>query len=235
MDEKRLIQAAQRGDVLSFNRLVSEYQGSVYHTAYRILADGSAASDATQDAFIAAFRHIRSFRGGSFRAWLARIVTNCCYDQMRSRRARPAVSLEALIPDFPDSEDALGESREESPEDSAERRELECIIQKGLALVPPDQRVTLILADIQGFSYEEIARITAVNIGTVKSRLSRARAYMREFLLAQPGIVPNPYRYKWSDSSAAPIQNREKEENYYANQMDISGPHFSSCADPAGV
>lgn len=235
MDDKQLIQAAQRGDVQSFNRLVSEYQGAIYHTAYRILGDGSAASDATQDALIAAFKHIHSFRGGSFRAWLARIVTNCCYDQMRNRRARPAVSLEALLPDFSDSEDALGESREESPQDSAERRELGYIIQKGLELVPPDQRVTLILADIQGFSYEEIAQITAVNIGTVKSRLSRARAYMREFLIAQEGIVPNPYRYKGSDSSVAPIQTREKEKNYYANQMDIPSPHFSGCADPAGV
>lgn len=235
MDEKPLIRAAQRGDVRSFNRLVSEYQSGVYHTAYRILGDESAASDATQDAFIAAFRHIRSFRGGSFRGWLARIVTNCCYDQMRSRRARPAVSLEALIPDFPDSADALGEAREESPEEAAERRELGYIIQKGLELVPPDQRVTLILADIQGFSYDEVARITAVNIGTVKSRLSRARAYMREFLLAQPGIVPNPHRCKWSDSSVAQVHIREKEESYYANQIDIPSPHFSSCTRPAGL
>ena len=191
-----MIAAAQRGDLHSFNQLVRAYEGTLYQTAYRVLGDGNAASDATQDAFIAAYKSMRSFRGGSFRAWLLRIVTNCCYDQLRAKRHKYAVSLDALLFEFPNAEEGAAESREESPHDVAERQELGSIIQKGLQTIPPEQRVTLILADIQGFAYEEIAQITCVNIGTVKSRLSRGRAYLREFLLAQEGIVPSSYRYK---------------------------------------
>jgi RNA polymerase sigma factor (sigma-70 family) len=196
MDEKRLIAAAQRGDLQSFNQLVRAYEGSLYHTAYRVLGDGSAASDATQDAFIAAYKNIRSFRGGSFRAWLLRIVTNCCYDQLRAKKSRYAVSLDALLLDFPNAEESIGESREASPHDQAELQELGSIIHQGLQTIPLEQRVTLILADIQGFTYEEIAQITGVNIGTVKSRLSRGRAYLREFLLAQEGVLPDSYQFK---------------------------------------
>jgi RNA polymerase sigma-70 factor (ECF subfamily) len=195
MDEKRMIAAARRGDLQSFNQLVRAYEGSLYHTAYRVLGDGSAASDATQEAFISAFKNIRAFRGGSFRGWLLRIVTNCCYDQLRAKKSRNAVSLDALLVDFPNAEESICESREASPQDQAERQELGSIIQKGLQTIPPDQRVTVILADIQGFAYEEIAQITSVNIGTVKSRLSRGRAYLREFLLAQEGILPDSYRF----------------------------------------
>lgn len=235
MDEKRLITAAQRGDVTSFNQLVCAYQGALYHTAYRVLGDGNAASDATQDAFISAYKNIRSFRGGSFRAWLLRIVTNCCYDQLRSKRARPAVSLDALVLDLPELEERIGESHQESPQDSAERRELGSIIQKGLEGLPPEQRLTLTLADIQGFAYEEIALITGTNVGTVKSRLSRARAYMREFLLAQEGIVPRSYRYRWSTAPVMRTQTREEEQSYVANALDISSGHFSGFAGTAGV
>ena len=86
MDEKVLIEAARQGDVASFNRLVLSYQSMVYNLAYRILGDGDAAADATQDAFISAFRGIGKFRGGSFKSWLMRIVTNACYDQLRHKQ-----------------------------------------------------------------------------------------------------------------------------------------------------
>jgi RNA polymerase sigma-70 factor, ECF subfamily len=227
MDEKRLIAAAQRGNLESFNNLVRAYQGTLYQTAYRVLGDGSAASDATQDAFIAAYRSIRSFRGGSFRAWLLRIVTNRCYDQLRTRRGKYAVSLDALIPDFPNMEESVGESREESPQDSAERRELGSIIQKGLEMIPPEQRVTVTLADIQGFAYEEIAQITGVNIGTVKSRLSRGRAYLREFLLAQEGIVPNSYRFNHVVRNDPRTQVELEGDRHIANAYGISSSRVS--------
>ncbi|MEK7326148.1 MAG: sigma-70 family RNA polymerase sigma factor, partial [Chloroflexota bacterium] len=96
MDEPALIQHAQRGDLDSFNRLVLEYQSLVYNLAYRIMGDGDSASDATQEAFISAYKNIRSYRGGSFKGWLMRIVTNACYDELRRRKRRPAASLEAL-------------------------------------------------------------------------------------------------------------------------------------------
>ncbi len=191
-----MIAAAQRGDVPAFNQLVRSYQDVVYHTAFRLMGDGDAASDATQDAFVSAFKNLRSFRGGSFKAWLLRIVTNSCYDQLRLKQRKPTASLDALLLDPDNPAPGLGEARDESPEAHAERAELDSIIQKGLDSMPEEQRVTLVLADIDGFAYEEIAQITGANLGTVKSRLSRARAHLREFLLAQEELLPRSYRLK---------------------------------------
>jgi RNA polymerase sigma-70 factor (ECF subfamily) len=182
-DERKIIGAAQKGDVRSFNRLVCAYQGVVYHTAFRVLGDPDAAADATQDALISAFKHLRSFRGGSFEAWLLRIVTNACYDQLRARQRKPTVSLEALTVegDTP----AMPASTSRAPEEFVEQRDLSEVIQKGLQALATDQRLTVTLADVDGFSYEEIAWITNTNIGTVKSRLSRGRGLLRDFLIGQ--------------------------------------------------
>ncbi len=202
MDERSFIATAQKGDAAAFNQLVRAYQGLVFHMAYRVLGEVDAATDATQEAFISAYKHIREFRGGSFKAWLLRIVTNACYDQLRAKQRRPTVSLEALLvdPDHP----APGAERvaPESPHEYAERRELSAFINKGIQTLPVDQRITLVLSDIDGFSYEEIAVATDTNLGTVKSRLSRARAHLREFLLANEELVPSKYRLK-----GAPIPN----------------------------
>lgn len=191
-----MIAAAQHGDVPSFNQLARAYQSVVYHTAFRVLGDSEAASDAVQDAFVSAFKHIRSFRGGSFKAWLLRIVTNSCYDQLRAKQRKPTASLDALLLDPDNPAPGLGEAHDESPEDHAERQELASMIQKGLQSMPVEQRVTVVLSDIQGFAYDEIAQITGTNVGTVKSRLSRARAHLRGFLLAQEELLPAPYRLK---------------------------------------
>ncbi len=196
MDERAMILSAQRGDVPAFNQLVRAYQGVVFHTAYRVLGDSEAAADATQDAFISAYKNIKSFRGGSFKAWLLRIVTNSCYDQLRVRQRKPTASLDALLVDPDNPAPGLGEAREESPHDHAERQEMAAMIQKGLQTMPVEQRLTLTLSDMDGFAYEEIAQITGVNVGTVKSRLSRARAHLREFLLAQEELLPSSYRLK---------------------------------------
>ncbi len=196
MNEPAMIAAAQKGDVPSFNQLVRAYQSIVYHTAYRVLGDGDAASDATQDAFVNAYKNIRSFRGGSFKAWLLRIVTNTCYDQLRAKKRKPTASLDALLVDPDNPAPGLGEAREESPHDHAERSELASWIDKGLQTLPYDQRITLVLSDIDGFAYEEIAQVTNTNVGTVKSRLSRARAHLREFLLQQQELLPESYRLK---------------------------------------
>lgn len=188
MNEQQLIAAAQRGDVAVFNQLVLQYQGLVYRTAYRVLSDAEAAADATQDAFISAFKHLRSFRGGSFRAWLLRIVTNWCYDQLRAKRARPATSLDALSadPDGPALQFIGPQS--ESPQEYAERRELGETIQRGLDSLPDEQRMAVVLSDIEGFTYEEIADIMGTTVGTCKSRLSRGRARMRGYLMANSDI-----------------------------------------------
>lgn len=192
MDEKALIAAAKRGDTHSFNQLVSNYQDIVYNVAYRILGDAEAAADASQDAFLSAYTAVARFKGGSFKAWLLRIVTNACYDQLRLKQRHPTSSLEAVYTEVDPSPNFV--SSQETPEQHAVRHELGQTIQRGLDTLAPDQRVTLVLSDIQGFSYKEIAQVTGISIGTVKSRLSRARASLRDYLLAQGELLPARYR-----------------------------------------
>ncbi len=196
MDEKAYIAAALKGDVAAFNQLVRAYQALVYRTAYRVLGDAAAAEDATQDAFVSAFRHLRDYRGGSFKGWLLRIVTNACYDQLRAKQRRPTASLDAMLVDPDNPAPGADQASPESPQEHAERLELGELIQRGLAQLPPDQRMTLILADMEGFSYDQVAEAVGTNPGTVKSRLSRARAALRDFLSAQEELVPSRYRLK---------------------------------------
>lgn len=193
-DEGALIRAAQKGQLSAFNQLVLNYQGLAYNIAYRILGDRDAAADATQDSFLKAYKAIAQFRGGSFKAWILRIVTNVCYDQLRHQQRRPADSLEDMLAN---SEHApVLVDGQESPEAYALRQELSDVIQSSLAGLPPDQRITLVLSDIQGLSYQEIADITGVSVGTVKSRLSRGRAKLRDILLAHKELLPYAYRLK---------------------------------------
>ncbi|RME83852.1 MAG: sigma-70 family RNA polymerase sigma factor, partial [Caldilineae bacterium] len=96
-NEEALVQQAKAGDLRAFNQLVYHYQSLAYNVAYRILSDSDAAADATQDAFLSAYKALDSFRGGSFKAWILRIVTNACYDELRRRKRRPATSLDALL------------------------------------------------------------------------------------------------------------------------------------------
>jgi RNA polymerase sigma-70 factor (ECF subfamily) len=194
MDEKALIAATQRGEVPAFNQLVLTYQSMVYNLAYRILGDADAAADASQDTFLSAFRAIKKFRGGSFKAWLLRIATNASYDQLRYKQRRPTSPLEALLveTDHPSS----FTDPAEGPEDYALRQELGGAIQAGLNTLPPDQRVALVLSDVQGLSYQEIAEVTRASLGTVRSRLSRGRAKLRDYLLDQGELLPARYRLK---------------------------------------
>lgn len=201
MDEQGFIRAAQKGDTAAFNQLVRAYQALVFRTAYRVLGETASAEDATQDALISAFKNIRGYRGGSFKAWLLRIVTNACYDQLRAKRRRPTASLDALLLAPDDPAPGLDRAAPESPQEWAERQELGAVIQRGLTTLPADQRVTLVLVDIEGLSYEEVADSTGTNVGTVKSRLSRARAHLRDFLVTQEELVPSHYRLKSGLSS----------------------------------
>lgn len=192
-DEQALIQAAQRGNLDAFNELVLLYQSQAYNVAYRIMGDGDSAADATQEAFISAHRALSGFRGGSFRAWLMRIVTNACYDELRRRKRKPTSSLEALyVTDTAPGEPFVNGG--ESPEAYAQRQDLNRALHAGLQTLPQEQRVVLVLSDVQGYDYQEIAEITDVSLGTVKSRLSRARAKMRDFLLAQGELLPGYQR-----------------------------------------
>ncbi len=194
MDENALIQAARKGDLDSFNSLVLVYQHQVYNLAYRIMGDEAPAADATQDAFISAYKNLKSFRGGSFKSWLLRIVTNACYDELRRKKRRPAVSLDELMNNEDNEVEYDVPSGEDGPETIAQQHELAELIQTGITTLPEDQRITLVLSDVQGLSYEEIAGMTNTNLGTVKSRLSRGRAKLREYLQTHGELLPEAYR-----------------------------------------
>ena len=199
MDEASLIAAAQRGGVDAFNELVLAYQHQVYNLAYRIMGDPASAADTTQEAFISAFEHIARFRGGSFKSWLMRIVSNACYDELRRRKRRPTTSFE----DFGEMDEEANPaliSEEERPDEYTERQEMARVIQAGIDGLPPEQRITLVLSDVQGFSYQEIAEATDASLGTVKSRLARARSKLRDYLRAQGELLPARYRLEHASS-----------------------------------
>jgi RNA polymerase sigma-70 factor (ECF subfamily) len=195
MDESGLIRDAQKGDLDAFNRLILAYQDRVYSQAFRVLGDSQSADDATQEAFISAYKHLSSFRGGSFRAWLLRIVTNACYDELRRRKRRPITSLEPV--------DDAGDEIEsphwiadpgELPEDNIVRSELGHAIQNCLDQLPEDFRVVAVLVDVQGLDYLEAAGVIGKPLGTIKSRLARARNRMRECLQGFWELLPHSMR-----------------------------------------
>jgi RNA polymerase sigma-70 factor (ECF subfamily) len=181
-DDERLIADAHAGDVEAFNRLIVRYQDSAYRVAYRLLGDEAAAADATQEAFIAAYRRLHTFQAGSFKSWLYRIVINKCYDALRARQRRSIISLDELIDDHEESRAYLAVDHQAGPEALAQRRELTDLLQRHITQLPIEQRVILILSDVHGLNYGEIAAITRLRLGTVKSRLSRGRARSRDDL-----------------------------------------------------
>lgn len=200
MDESGLISAAQQGDLDSFNRLVLAYQELIYNQAYRVMGETNAADDATQEAFIAAFRKLNTYRGGSFRAWLLRIVTNICYDELRRRKRHPTTQLEPL--------DDAGEEIEspnwiadpsETPEETAERIELGQAIQRCIDGLPPEFRVVVALVDIQGLDYSEVSEVIGKPLGTVKSRLARARTRLRRCLQGFWELLPSAFRLEYEE------------------------------------
>lgn len=195
MNEPILIQEAQRGDLESFNRLVLAYQDTLYNTALRILGDEDCAADATQEAFISAFRSLNSYRGGSFKAWLMRTVTNACYDELRRQKRRPTTPLEPENDDDEEIESPrwLADSSM-GPEEKFAAAELEHAIQHCLSALPVDFRAVVVLADIQGLDYAEIAAAVHSPLGTIKSRLARARLRLRECLQDFGELLPAAFR-----------------------------------------
>ncbi len=196
-NEEQLVQAAQRGQLPAFNELLLHYQKQVYNLAYYIMQDPAAADDATQEAFISAYHALAKFRGGSFRAWLLRIVRNACYDELRRYKRHPAISWE----DFGELDKEANphlRAKVESPEESLQRNELRALLEQTLARLPAEQRMTLFLVDRLGFAYDEVGETMEVPLGTVKSRLYRARDKMREYLMEEQELLPPRYRQKGS-------------------------------------
>ncbi len=195
MDETALIEDAQRGDLDAFNRLVLAYQDMLYGQAYRMMGEKYAAEDATQEAFISAFKKLNSYRGGSFKAWLLRIVTNACYDEMRRRKRRPTTQLEPVNDENePIESPSWLTDPGESPEQAAQRSEIRAALEHCLQHLPNDFRAVVLLVDIQGLDYAEAASVIGRPLGTVKSRLARARVRMRDCMNNFGELISTPYR-----------------------------------------
>ena len=182
--EITLMFSAQSGDMESFNALVLKCQDVMYRTALRILGQEALADDATQDAFISAFQHKGQFRGGSLKAWFIRILVNKCYDEFRHMQRTPAISLnESLMGE--DGNERIYvrlQDRVPSVEEHVEASEQAEYVQKCLSKLPLKYRTILALVDMDEMSYGEVSTILKIPLGTVKSRLARARLYMlREF------------------------------------------------------
>ncbi len=191
-DDADAVGRARTGDLEAFNELVLRHQDAAFNVAYRLLGDPDTAADMTQDALIAAYRKLDTYHNGSFRAWLLRIVSNRCLDELRRVKRHRTDYLDDLTPDSDDG--AAIPSPLPTPEQAAQQNELHRLIQDCINALGADQRVTLVLCDVQGLSYQEIAESTQTHIGTVKSRLARARAAMRACLQASQELLPLEFR-----------------------------------------
>ncbi len=184
-EDQLLVLRAQQGDLTAFNALVERHQRAVYSTCLRMLRDPHLAEDATQDAFVRAWNAIDSFRGGIVRPWLLRIATNRTYDILRSRARRPAQSLDAQ-PFESEPEWTTQVNVAEQPDQYSTRGEMSVFLENALATLPDDQRIVIVLSDVQGYGYDEIATILDIAVGTVKSRISRGRSRLRDHLQSTP-------------------------------------------------
>ena len=194
MDEPTMISGTRRGDLDAFNEVVLKYQNQVFNQAYRLLGNDDVAEDVTQDAFILAFRKINQFRGGSLRAWLVKIVTNLCYDEMRTWKRHILQPLDPVNAD--------GETNESPhwikdpnmlPEEALEMSELREGIERGLSELPINFRIAVTLVDTQQLDYQEAAFVMGTSIGTLKSRLARGRLMLRSALMKMYGAKGSAY------------------------------------------
>ena len=189
MDEQEAIAASKNGDVSGFNWLVATYERLVYNVALRMMGNTHDAEDVAQDSFLSAYRSISRFSGSSFKPWICRITTNTCIDKIRHNKRRLTTPIENVPGEF------LSTKPSDSPEEHASRNELREFIDRTLALLPPDLRLVVVLADVQGMTYEETSEIMRCSLGTVKSRLFRGRRKMRELLLEHRELLPPNFRH----------------------------------------
>lgn len=177
-DEAAVIARAADGDRTAFAQLMEHYQSACYGLAWRLLGDADRAADATQDAFIHAYRAIRSYRGGVFRSWLLRITANASYDILRRQQRRPTSPL----PDPDEGAPELPDAAAVNPYAEAARSELYRHLERALRMLPADQRIAVVLCDVYGMDYNEVAAMTQSALGTVKSRIHRGRLRLRELM-----------------------------------------------------
>ena len=184
------------GQEYCYNCVIETHQTQAHNLALRMMGDWAAAEDTLQEAFFSAYRAFSNFRGDNLRGWLLRIVANACRDALRVRKSRPTVSIDFSPPDPESTGPAPIDppSRDESPEDFALRRELGGAIEEGLQSLPEERRLAAVLVDVQGLSYEEAAEAMGCSLGTVKSRVARGRAQMRDSLQRHRELLPHQFR-----------------------------------------
>ena len=173
-----LLERAREGDLGAFNDLVECYQDQLFALVVRMVPDRDQASDVTQEAFFSAYRNLRSFRGGSVKSWLNRIAVNAAMDTQRARKRRP-------VQPYPELEDESWQppaTEDADPVHTALTTERTHALNAALAAITPDQRAAIVLFDIEGYDYAEIADMTGVSLGTVKSRIHRGRLALRDRL-----------------------------------------------------
>ena len=188
--ENAVIRAVISGDVDAYEALVREYEKNVYNLALRMTGNSEDAYDMSQEAFLKAYNSLPSFRGDSkFSVWLYRIVSNVCLDFLRSRTRKPTVSLSAENDEGEEVELDIADE-EQTPEKLLDRKLTRDAVQRGLKSLPAEHREILLLREIQGLSYEEISETLGLEVGTVKSRIFRARKKLCAFLI-QDGNIPD--------------------------------------------
>lgn len=201
MDELALVKEALDGDLDAFNTLVLHYQNLVYNVAYRIMGEHSPADDATQEAFISAYQKLDQYRGGSFKAWLLRIVSNACYDELRRRKRQPVAPLKPETPEGETIENPYWlEDDAPSPEEQTEEVELQEAIQHCINKLDHKFKLVLVMVDVEGLDYETAAEAAGTPLGTVKSRLARARERVQECLQGFRELLPELFRLSDEDT-----------------------------------
>jgi RNA polymerase sigma-70 factor (ECF subfamily) len=181
--ESVAIEKAQRGDIEAFNDLVRAYQDPVYRQAYYMLTDEDAAEDAAQEVFILAYRKLHTFLGGSFRSWVLKITSNYCLDIIRMRKRRTFIPLESFNEYGEEIESPSWlEDPADTPEQSVERAQTILAVQRSIQALSPKYRMAVLLIDMQEMDYQEAATVLGIPIGTLKSRLARARVQIQRTL-----------------------------------------------------
>ena len=197
MDESKLIKGAIQGNLNAFNQLVMIYQTAVYNTALRIVYDEDRANDLAQTAFISAWQHMDSFKGDSFKPWILRITINACYDELRRQRRHPSVPLEPVSTEDDEENEDVHWLMDPSPQPSqtTETNEMIQAVENCLNRLPFDYRSVLLLIDVQELDYQEASEVLDKPLGTVKSRLFRARQKMRDCLKEKGELFSSEDRY----------------------------------------
>lgn len=201
IEEKELVQLCTQGDLQAFETLVKRYEGKVFAVAFRLCSDRQEAEDLAQETFIRAWKALPNFRGeASLSTWLITIVTNLWRDRQRKHRLSVDSLDEPVV--FQDGESLVqvADSRP-GPEDIVETQELRLQLMQWIEGLKPEFRLVLVLRDIQGMSYEEVAAITRLPIGTVKSRINRARHYLKDQVLASREQIRNQSRLNHQNES----------------------------------